>query len=34
MTCVLHPARINVIEVFVSSAKLIMMVNFKLGNEM
>ena len=34
MTCVLHTARINAIEVFVSSDKLPKMVNFKLDNEM
>jgi len=34
MTGVLHTARINAIEVIVSSDKLIKMVNFKLGNEM
>jgi len=34
MTGVLHTARINVIEVIVSSDKLIKMVTFKLGNEM
>ena len=34
MTGVLHTARINAIEVIVSSDKLITMVNFKLGNEM
>jgi len=33
MTGVLHTARINAIELIVSSDKLIMMVNFKLGNE-
>jgi len=31
MTGVLHTARINAIEVIVSSDKLIKMVNFKLG---
>ena len=34
MTGVLHTARINAIEVIVSSDKLIKMVDFKLGNEM
>ena len=34
MTGVLLTARINAIEFIVSSDKLIMMVNFKLGNEM
>jgi len=34
MTGVLHTARINAIEVIMSSDKLIKMVNFKLGNEM
>jgi len=34
MTGVLHTARINTIEVNVSSDKLIKMVNFKLSNEM
>jgi len=34
VTGVLHTARINAIEVIVSSDKLIKMVNFKLGNEM
>ena len=34
MIGVLHTARINTIEVIVSSDKLIKMVNFKLGNEM
>ena len=34
MPGVLHTARINAIEVIVSSDKLIKMVNFKLGNEM
>ena len=34
MTGVLHTARINTIEVIVSSDKLIKMANFKLGNEM
>ena len=34
MTGVLHTARINTIEVIMSSDKLIKMVNFKLGNEM
>ena len=34
MTGVLHTARINAIKFIVSSDKLIMMVNFKLGNEM
>jgi len=33
MTSVLHTAKINTIEVIVSSGKLIKMVNFKLGNE-
>jgi len=33
MTGVLQTARINTIEVIVSSDKLIKMVNFKLGNE-
>ena len=32
MIGVLHTARINAIEVIVSSDKLIKMVNFKLGN--
>jgi len=34
MTGVLHTARINAIEVIVSSDKSIKMVKFKLGNEM
>jgi len=34
MTGVLHTARINAIEVIISSDKLIKMVNFKLSNEM
>ena len=34
MTGVLHTARINAIEVIVSSDNLIKLVNFKLGNEM
>ena len=34
MTGVLHTARINAIEVIVSSDKLIKMVNFKIANEM
>ena len=34
MTGDLHTARINAIEVIVSSDKLIKMVNFKLSNEM
>jgi len=34
MTGVSHTARINAIEVIVSSDKLIKMVNFELGNEM
>jgi len=34
VTGVLHTARINTIEVIVSSDKLIKIVNFKLGNEM
>ena len=34
MIGVLHTARINAIEFIVSSDKLKMMVNFKLGNEM
>ena len=34
MTGVLHTARINTIEVIMSSDKLIKMVNLKLGNEM
>jgi len=34
MTGVLHTARINAIEVTVSSDKLIKMVTFKLGKEM
>ena len=34
MTGVLHTARINAVEVIVSSDKLIKMVNFKLGNDM
>ena len=34
MAGVLHTARINAIEFIVSSDKLIMMVNFKFGNEM
>ena len=34
MTGVLYTARINTIEVIVSSDKLIKMANFKLGNEM
>jgi len=33
MTGVLHTARINAIEVIVSSDKFIKMVNFNLGNE-
>jgi len=34
MIGVLHTARINAIEVIVSSDKLIKMVNFRLGNEL
>ena len=34
MIGVLHTARINAIEVIVSSDKLIKMENFKLGNQM
>jgi len=34
MTDVLHTARVNAIEVIVSSDKLIKMVNLKVSNEM